>query len=358
MQFTVYLPEHKTRVEYPREKFMSLYPGSLIGLVLSNTTDTEVPLSHSLVTSEILQILSRIVEGGVYPALGEYHRKAFDYLGIDMPDFVYTGVYKEFMDQDGRSDMILKDLMNKEYDVLFAMASMHRLRSLLEYIFLSTEASDTLASDSKGFLDLITAVPHSPVLEDLAILTYTTRDIRHKFTLTDDEKFSTITKITQQILLCGYPALYELVTSEHGGYVVNKNFISNLIMSIGTNPAHFKGYNECIRILFQGEEDGHRTWGLLTHQLYTIIRDEGPNMVDQLRNRVMQARSFSRVILPGLLWMTIMTNQSGAYTDFLQYIRDEETEVEMPSLDGFYEMCRTYATLIPEPMWSAIFPPS
>jgi len=354
MQFTVYLPEHKIRVEYPKDQFMSLYPNSLIGLVLSNTADAEVPLSHPLVTPEGLKIVSRIILDGVYPILNESHRKVFDYLGMDLPDFVYTPVYKEFMEKEGRSSMTLKDLMNKEYDALFAVASKYKLKSLLEYIFRSTKASDTLISDSTGFLNLITMVPHSSVLEDLAILTYTNRGIQSRLSIEPLD----ISKIKERILLNGYPTLYRLVLHDHGEHIMsNVRLLIAIIEAIGKNPSHFKGYDECIDILSVSRVDMlGKPMTFLENRIYTMARTWNPEMINQLGVRVPRDRTFYKDILSGLLWTMIIRNNPQAYIAFLEYLLSTNTYGVMPSFDGFHETCSSHMHLISEDM-RLIFPP-
>lgn len=94
--FTVTLPEYKFTIRFNTQDFVRLFPGSLIALALQSG-ENDIPLSNTMVTSEILQLLSQILTTQDYPYVSIPNAKQIlDYLGIDLPEFVYDSKYGMF----------------------------------------------------------------------------------------------------------------------------------------------------------------------------------------------------------------------------------------------------------------------
>ena len=92
--FIVNLPDGYS-ISYDKSKFINTFPNSMITLALQSD-EKEIPLSHPLVTKDILEFLREIMEGRDYPLLSGSVRKSLDYLGIDLPEFIYDPEYPKF----------------------------------------------------------------------------------------------------------------------------------------------------------------------------------------------------------------------------------------------------------------------
>jgi len=59
--FTVSLPQHNTKYTFDRERFLSLFPGSLIGTTLEMCpSETDIELTQSCITQEIMTFLEQL----------------------------------------------------------------------------------------------------------------------------------------------------------------------------------------------------------------------------------------------------------------------------------------------------------
>lgn len=96
-------------IDFPTEEFKRIFPNSLPITVIEQTGNYHIPLENPMITPEILEILSDIVENEDYPYIGIPNAKrAFDYLGIDLPEYVYDPCYGVLRSKYPELDKILR----------------------------------------------------------------------------------------------------------------------------------------------------------------------------------------------------------------------------------------------------------
>lgn len=88
-EFTITLPEHTHSQIYNREKFISVFPESMISILLEQSADTEIIITQRFVLPEVLTILHLVIEKGQvtyqpHDELREDVKKSADYLCIDL----------------------------------------------------------------------------------------------------------------------------------------------------------------------------------------------------------------------------------------------------------------------------------
>lgn len=124
--FTVTLTSHNYSISFPTEEFIKSFPNSLITLALQSK-EKDIPIENPIVTSDILEHLLYIIKHQDYPYIDvpnavrsseSYHsvRKILDYLGIDLPDFIYTFKYEQWRRLN--PDFTFRDLDKFYYSIM------------------------------------------------------------------------------------------------------------------------------------------------------------------------------------------------------------------------------------------------
>lgn len=339
MNFTVHLPRHDFRIEYTRHDFVKCFPHSVITVALELDSSTSIiPLDHPVVTPKVLEILKELytTTEKLYPAVDLSEKASLDYLGIDLPEFVYAPIYKKFTDQCPALDITgLKD--ESVYNTVFYIAKNHQIMSLAQYLFDHTKVYEHRNSDFNGFLDLVNTNIHSTFREQLAILMYTTRNIKGEwgdYTILDMSSF---------ILQCGYLTLYKMVW-EPLDKPFNLGPIKTMIQSINVNARHFRQYYETLQYLSQFEIDPE-------HQMYLDAFNQ--IYLGQIEESKALTHCFTQSdLIPGLLWTSILSPHGSPriFTDLLKRVKDH------PCIVKFTKSVKYYSTLVPPEILAIVSP--
>lgn len=111
----------------------SAVPDSLFTRTLDLTGEKEIPLDSPMVTPGILRLLQYISNTGDIPYISDPNiKRVLDYLGIDLPEVVYTPGYERF--KQIYPNITTID-WNKEYKHILAMAVQTETPLLAQYLF-------------------------------------------------------------------------------------------------------------------------------------------------------------------------------------------------------------------------------
>lgn len=234
-RFTVHLPVHKAEVVFPYGSFTKLFKDSVITLALQSGEDI-IPLDHPLATPDILQILSAIIEtGGDYQYTLPEHKKAFDYLSIDLPEMVYDPKYLQFRDKYKVYDFKLTRL-DQLYRVVLQESFTLQFPDLAKYVIDHTDGTEHYGHDIGLISSHLRPGSYSETEESILIHLITSRDL-----YTDLSK-----DILHVIAGRGYIRLFEAVNK----YFVDYDLvIMEALASINNDPEHYDKYLQMITYL-------------------------------------------------------------------------------------------------------------
>lgn len=144
--FIVSLPNYDYSQPFNTEAFIRLFPGSLITLALQSGEQV-IPLENPAVTPEILQLLLGIITTQDIPYISTPGvKKALDYLGIDLPEFVYNPLYARLRQQHPNFTLSKVD---EYYRELMIYSIDRDLPELAQYILDNTGAELHRDEDNK-----------------------------------------------------------------------------------------------------------------------------------------------------------------------------------------------------------------
>lgn len=242
-RFTVYLPRHDFRLEYPYEAFTQLFPNSVITLALQQSGEKEIPLDNPKVSPDILRYLAKVLDTHTFPPTNSDLRPQLDYLSIDLPEFVYSSAYANLSLTHPEIKFLDSKDLDLNYGLIHDTIVGSDLYSLAEYLYAHTNPEDHVQQDLYLYTRLLQRDVPSTFTERLAILVYQSRSMKNII----DEEYLTNQEFV--ILTSGYLDLYRITGLDKiGDSVISSStgllthILESLIEAIGSNPSHMDAY--------------------------------------------------------------------------------------------------------------------
>ena len=177
--FTISLPSYDFSLSFDYMRFTQRFPDSFITRALDLTHETDISLSNSIITPEVLRLLQQILSTGEYPYVPDIHhqiRTALDYLIIDLPDIIFYPQYQQLLNEYPEF-VSQEELDNPDnYQTLLHIARELQFPELATYLFDHTNPDDYKLDDWLEFQNLILPLP-TPVNIQIAIMILQRRNI-------------------------------------------------------------------------------------------------------------------------------------------------------------------------------------
>lgn len=234
--FIVTLTHVKYQQEYKYEDFTRRFPNSLITNTLGLTNELEVPIDKAFIKQETLQLLSQILTEKQYPYVPDSKtiQKQLDYLGIDLPCYVYDPSYPHFT--EAYPEVNLYDFKIEPYYDALKQAREWMFPALARYIFSVTNGAETVHDDYDMF-HLLLLDPFGFATDDeLGALILTMHP-----KVFDAIKYGTRLSLIPTCIDGGYAKILEILTRQYQLTYTAKDFW-NLLERIRTEPGHIENY--------------------------------------------------------------------------------------------------------------------
>lgn len=149
---TINLTNPPFSITYDEKAFLDRFPGSLISNTVDLTGENVVDLSHPDVTPTHLQILQDILNNEVLPQLNPNLQKGFNYLGIDIPEIMFTPEYTQFFVYPNINLLDLRQL-DRRYSqlMLYALEFGRDDYPFIRYLFHHTDPDRHSEQDFQAF---------------------------------------------------------------------------------------------------------------------------------------------------------------------------------------------------------------
>lgn len=229
--FTVSLPQYGAKESFDTERFIQLFPNSVIALALQSG-ENDVPLENSLVTPSILELLQEIVTTGRYRYISDPSRqirRALDYLNIDLPEPIFDPKYEQF--QERLPLFNLNDFT--DYAHYLGVAVREKFPELAKYLFAHTEPR---AEDFLSFRSTLKSLQISPDEVSILLMILRTRDIVpriNRYAETFQEK------LWDQIIQAGEPDLFEEYIQAFPESPEKFNLVTKLLNRMRNSPYNY-----------------------------------------------------------------------------------------------------------------------
>lgn len=304
MSFSVSLPGHHFQVEYDYEKFTKEFPNSLITKALELCPGEKVvPLDNPVLTPTVFHVLEDILNTNTYSYVEWTQiQKQLDYLGIDLPEFVYSPVYRKFI-RDYPINVRKSEDLNKHYEQLLNLAAYNELLSLVDYMFEHTRSEDHTTTDANMFNHLVGMAKPSVFAEELAKRIFSTRHIAHRDYL-------------PYIIRKGYLSLYQIYEAKHGKGNPSAS-VGHLLANIVDYPEDFYIYATALLYIIE-DPDPHKDYPEICRMFKGVYNgDMGLDIRIQHLNP-----HYNQTIACGLLWTAVLRRHSEVYTYLLTRWKD------------------------------------
>ena len=316
--FTVTLPKHNFTIPFNYDEFTQLFPNSLITLALQSG-ESNIELENKLVTPDILEVLSYITINRDYPYVGNPNgKRALDYLGIDLPDFVYEPIYAEFKKHNPNIRLLTAEDLNTNYNQILNSAIEEKFPSLVTYLFSQTNPMEHKQEDLYAFQGILLGLYskiHSSNQELIAEMILLNRNIDSL--LSPD----TINNNIHDAFRLGYINLLQLMFRKFNrtpeAYTLNVN---RLIQSMGNDPEHLRAYVDALNLLVPYIKQERYPGAYNAYQMFYAVYTGDVKSVE----RLLESQGVSDSDIAGYIWTAILTNHPDIIPLFFNIEEEEE----------------------------------
>lgn len=148
-----YVQLHGVTWAFPRKKFITLFPDSMLVAALETSSDSVIPLENPVITAEILSYLWFITQYGfTLPPFGMQTRPAGSYLGIPILWVASNPCLRHIPQVGNLLDMTIMKEEERFWPVVSAAARAEDIE-VLQYIFDLIPAEMTLDMDGMLMID-------------------------------------------------------------------------------------------------------------------------------------------------------------------------------------------------------------
>ncbi len=274
MLFIVFLPKHDYRQEYNYDEFIQLFPNSLITLALQSH-ELIIPIDNPLVKPEILKLLHTILIETQYPYIDDSSgiiRKSLDYLGIDLPDFVYNPLYAKFLQSHPHINLFNLDDLNKEYTSILVIAREMKFPSIVDYLFSMTKPH--IEQDITAFNEILCGRVYSESNEAIAVLILQKRDI-------SEEVMAHIRAYMISFITLGYVNVVKILKDKYQ-VIPPSNSVMMVMNKIYRDPEHTFQYINMINYLLPIKTSDEYKGILIYSIIYQYITTGDIKILDSL----------------------------------------------------------------------------
>lgn len=299
---TVFLPRYNFQQQYNIKEFTSLFPDSVITRTYELTHETDVPLDNSIVTPEILKLLEYILVNKDYPYMDSSMERVLDYLGIDLPSFIFDSQYEQLKIDYPEIRLFNLGNLDENYNQLLQMSIDYELPLLALYVIKNTNQEKHRNDNTKFVLDELNNPVHSDTVEEIM------EAMIDNISMSEDN----VQIYIDDGIRRGYLNFLRLFLDKHGrNYIPNPNYIFDLISDMGKDPEHYQSYVDMINYL-AGYIRNPR--GSVSYNIFQdIISGRG------LRYNPGNLEEF-----PGLLWIASLSNQEASFISILNNLTHQE----------------------------------
>ena len=230
--FTIYLSSYNYRESFHIDKFILIFPNSLISLALQSNEDI-IEITKDIVTPDTIQLLQTIILTDDIHHTDISYKKRLDYLGIDLPDIIYHLKYSEFRKQ--YPNIKFKSIPDY-YELIIQIAQKLEFPELVQHLFESTSPDAYIPIDKSIFQDLI----KSGMNIQIAIIFLKYRQVLYGLDMHDKYR------LLKDIINLTNSDLFEIYLKLNLELMTNYNIANYLIHAIRDNPQDVEDYYKMI----------------------------------------------------------------------------------------------------------------
>lgn len=288
--FTVNLTRYGLRQQFPLTQFTKEYPDCMITLALQSG-DPEIPIEHPHVTPTVIILLAAILRDQDILPLDSSYLRGLNYLGIDLPRFVFHPKYHRF--RILHPTCTLANL-EEQYSVILPYAINHHLPDLVTYILAHTQVEDQMNRDI--IQDILVHTPYSEDIEKglIQILRYAPSVGR--------------LIMPADVARRGYIHVLDLLTPHVSFDGIMKHAISGIYL----NPHNLHHQIQVIRHISE-RYNGHLTH--MDRMYYNFVMDHCEKL--DLCRLIPMNESWI-LVLPSMLYLTALTDRPAYYEYFIR----------------------------------------
>lgn len=327
MAFTISLPDG-TRVSYSRDEFTKEFPESMPISLLEITQDTEIPITHPMITEEVLVLLQFILKEKRYPPVPFELKKQLDYLGIDLPEYVYDPSYPKWIKEHPYINLYdFKADGTHSYSMLLSMSRGEEFPPFTRYIFAHTSPKDHQEEDRELFIDIMASEDgYSETDEAIGV----------DLLMRSDYIINNINDpgIADQCTRLGYLDILKII-AKHEPLRFWMFQVRNILLQIESRPVHTPRYIQVLEYMKEHMKDQK-------DQIIQMILSKVPNLIHRVIYENIHQIYMEKEQIIGLMWICNYHGDPDLFTDFLTLVEHGDINYEDTGDNIFVSMFKAY----------------
>lgn len=302
-----------------------MFPNSLITRTLDLTHESDIPIENPQVTPAVLELLEYILASEEYPYISDLSvKKALDYLGIDLPEFVYDPRYESLIMDHPQINVFGRDLDEQVvYNEFLRWATTYNFPPLAKYLIQHTDQRMHLLDNAQYVLSELNKPLHSDTAEDIMLM------LLNYINLNPGGIQSMIELATVQGYVQFLQVLLAKVNAKQQLYEPDPNQIVDIITGLPRDLEHYPAYVAMIEYLGgyippAPETDGYE-------EEFGEMKDEDAEIrgfyevfEDVVHGRFIESYEYLGDMYEGLLWAAVLSGQDTSFTNFLVNVPGQE----------------------------------